>query len=77
MKTKNTNIRHREERSDVAIQKGQPQGVAPTRSAPTICGQQGTKYCAPTRFLGFTLVELIVVITVLAILGTIGFLSLQ
>ena len=29
------------------------------------------------RFLGFTLVELIVVITILAILGTIGFLSIQ
>jgi prepilin-type N-terminal cleavage/methylation domain-containing protein len=29
------------------------------------------------KLLGFTLVELIVVITILAILGTIGFLSIQ
>ncbi len=35
--------------------------------------QPGTKL---RKILGFTLVELIVVITVLAILGTIGFLSI-
>lgn len=29
------------------------------------------------KILGFTLVELIVVITILSILGTIGFLSIQ
>jgi prepilin-type N-terminal cleavage/methylation domain-containing protein len=37
----------------------------------------GIKLPRRKRLLGFTLVELIVVITILAILGTIGFLSIQ